>query len=460
MLLPRDPTVTRRGHHRLQREGVALAEAVEVGVADVHVAEERAGLGVVCPDLLLVQPRAERRLWSGEVRPRPVGLDCDPLRRHLVDARHGHPEEAVLAGAGVAHDRVGEVRGEIGVVETIAVGPGEPVRTRRGPERHPRVTTRAQAVLVVIRHGVDRADVRGARLGGRAAVGRGQARVRRLDPGVATVEREVHAAKPNAEVEGAEWERAGRVLGGRGPRARLHVDQVVGAGGEHVRPDGADRQRGLVLGILWVIVGGAADTDQSVSSRCGMCRRSAYRAQRKDNGHHQRSSRGTHNGLLSARPRSGRAKRSPHRWPGPGQTRPGVSLGPRRRYWTPSPPSRRAAVSRSSVRRELVRVDDGCLRQSGVRGLGLTSPSEAPANRPRRRRVGQHADRRRPARPHPAVLGPVPADNAIRARQAACSYSRRTPPRRSRRWMSRWASRCGSVIGSGSGARGRALAMP
>lgn len=56
--------------------------------------------------------------------------------------------------------------------------------------------------------------------------------------------------------------------------------------------------------------------------------------------------------------------------------------------------------------------------------------------------------------------GLVPAENVIRAGQATCSYSRRTPPRRSRRWMSRCASRCGSVIGSGSGASGRALAMP
>ncbi len=242
--------------------------------------------------------------------------------------------------------------------------------------------------------------MRGARLGGRAAVGRGQAGVRRLGPGVAAVEREVHAAKPNAEVEGAERERAGRVLSGRRPRARLHVDQVVGPGGEHVRPDGADRQRGLVLGILWVVVGGAADTDQSVSSRCGMRRRRAYGAQRKDNGRHQGSSRGTHSELLSARPRSGRAKRSPHRWPVPGQSRQGVSLGARRRFWTPSPPSRRAAVGRSATTRARGRtrhllVDTlGLLlvcvvvrqrpvsRNGGAQGtqvLGSLSPYEDPA---------------------------------------------------------------------------------
>ena len=61
---------------------------------------------------------------------------------------------------------------------------------------------------------------------------------------------------------------------------------------------------------------------------------------------------------------------------------------------------------------------------------------------------------------HRGKLDVVPAGNAIRAAQAACSYSCSTPPRRSRRWMVRWAKRSGSVIGSGSGASGRALAMP
>jgi len=54
----------------------------------------------------------------------------------------------------------------------------------------------------------------------------------------------------------------------------------------------------------------------------------------------------------------------------------------------------------------------------------------------------------------------VPAENHVLAGQAACSYSCRTPPRRSRRWMRSWVSWSCSVIGSGSGASGRALAMP
>ncbi|SDT80684.1 hypothetical protein SAMN04489716_9312 [Actinoplanes derwentensis] len=55
---------------------------------------------------------------------------------------------------------------------------------------------------------------------------------------------------------------------------------------------------------------------------------------------------------------------------------------------------------------------------------------------------------------------PAGADNAIRAGQAACSYSWRSPPSRSCRRMRRRARVTGSVIGSGSDCSGRALAMP
>jgi pimeloyl-ACP methyl ester carboxylesterase len=55
--------------------------------------------------------------------------------------------------------------------------------------------------------------------------------------------------------------------------------------------------------------------------------------------------------------------------------------------------------------------------------------------------------------------GRAPAENPVRPGQAACSYSRRTPPRRSRPWMCRWASSLESVIGAGSERNGRALAM-
>jgi len=52
------------------------------------------------------------------------------------------------------------------------------------------------------------------------------------------------------------------------------------------------------------------------------------------------------------------------------------------------------------------------------------------------------------------------AENAVRAGQAARSYSWRMPPRRSQRWMCRCVIVAGSVIGSGSGRSGRALDSP
>lgn len=56
---------------------------------------------------------------------------------------------------------------------------------------------------------------------------------------------------------------------------------------------------------------------------------------------------------------------------------------------------------------------------------------------------------------HPAL-----AENAIRPGQAACRYSWRMPPRRSRRRMSRRVMAFGSAIGVGSACSGRALAAP
>jgi putative ATP-dependent endonuclease of OLD family len=60
---------------------------------------------------------------------------------------------------------------------------------------------------------------------------------------------------------------------------------------------------------------------------------------------------------------------------------------------------------------------------------------------------------------YPAT-GLAPAENSIRAGQAARSYSLRIPPRRWRLRMSRRAICSGSLIGRGSGWSGRALAIP
>jgi NADH dehydrogenase FAD-containing subunit len=55
---------------------------------------------------------------------------------------------------------------------------------------------------------------------------------------------------------------------------------------------------------------------------------------------------------------------------------------------------------------------------------------------------------------------PVPAENAVRAAQVACSYLWRTPSRWSWRWMFSRVGWSGSVIGSGSGLSGRRFAIP
>jgi hypothetical protein len=58
-----------------------------------------------------------------------------------------------------------------------------------------------------------------------------------------------------------------------------------------------------------------------------------------------------------------------------------------------------------------------------------------------------------------ANLDAVLADNLIRTGQAACWYSWRIPPRRSRLRMLRRVICGGSAIGRGSGRSGRAFAM-
>lgn len=54
----------------------------------------------------------------------------------------------------------------------------------------------------------------------------------------------------------------------------------------------------------------------------------------------------------------------------------------------------------------------------------------------------------------------VPAENLVRAGQAACSYSLRIPPSRCLLRMFRWAISSESTIGGGNGLNGRALVMP
>ena len=62
--------------------------------------------------------------------------------------------------------------------------------------------------------------------------------------------------------------------------------------------------------------------------------------------------------------------------------------------------------------------------------------------------------------PGTTFSNPVSAENLVRAAQAARSYSWRSPPRRSCRWMRRCVIVARSVMGWGSGRSGRAFAMP
>jgi hypothetical protein len=74
--------------------------------------------------------------------------------------------------------------------------------------------------------------------------------------------------------------------------------------------------------------------------------------------------------------------------------------------------------------------------------------------------AGPASHRDLPSDPASPPASAALAENLIRRGQAACSYSWRMPPRRSRRRMSRRAIWSGSVTGMGNGRIGRALAMP
>lgn len=98
-----------------------------------------------------------------------------------------------------------------------------------------------------------------------------------------------------------------------------------------------------------------------------------------------------------------------------------------------------------------VRFSDRATASSGVQFHSRWWAGDNPVGVDSRLWTGYHAGA-------PGNL--VPAENRVRAGQAACWYSWRVPPRRSRRHMSRWAMASGSVIGGGRGCSGRASAMP
>src|SRR5438128_4742205 len=76
--LPGHTSVRRHADLGGRGKGPAAAEAVEVRVADVRVAEEGTRLRVVRPDLLLVEAGRCRDVRGDEVRLRPVRLIGHP----------------------------------------------------------------------------------------------------------------------------------------------------------------------------------------------------------------------------------------------------------------------------------------------------------------------------------------------------------------------------------------------
>ena len=173
----------------------------------------------------------------------------------VVRVRHGDGLGA-LERRGARHRRR-----EVGVVQPRAVGPGErPVRARLGPEGQGRVAVGDQAGRVVVRQRADRpargrAGGIGVTHGAEAAAGR-QAGIGRLRPARPRRARDVDARDADARREGA-------VVVGPGV-AGLHVDLVVGSGGDDVRVVGVDRDGRLVLLVLRERPERAPDADQGV----------------------------------------------------------------------------------------------------------------------------------------------------------------------------------------------------
>src|SRR5262249_25503876 len=135
--------------------------------------------------------------------------------------------------------------------------PGEvAVAIRLRAERKRWVAVRDQAVLKVIWQRADWADMRSAGHRPQAVASR-PAAIRRLCPGMPTIEREVDArgADPIGERAGG-W--VARV-------ACLYVDLLVGACGKHRRVVCIDRDRGFVLLILSECRGWAADRNQAIA---------------------------------------------------------------------------------------------------------------------------------------------------------------------------------------------------
>ena len=271
---------------RANRTGSDPAVPRKPDVAHVDVAEVRARFGVVGPELLLVAE--QRRVLPGDddrVHPCCVAA-CDGAR-DVVSAGDGDRSGTTEALA------AGHVGGDVGVVQALAVRPGEvTVAVGDRSEDQFGITVGDEVVLKVVRKrsdrtirvrhaaGVGRRRNPGCEVGLPQAARRHPSRepgVRRLRPGPSRVGGELNPRNPHT------WrERAGAVVAGV---ARLQVDVVVGSGGQNRRVDRVDGEPRLVLLVLGeerVVaahgdLGGAAGRErggggQPLDENCRECR--------------------------------------------------------------------------------------------------------------------------------------------------------------------------------------------
>jgi hypothetical protein len=192
-----------------------MAIAAEGCPAQVGIAKERATRSVVSPDLILVAER-RRRLLGDDHWSHPGSRVVRCRRFHIVRARDGDGFKAL------ERRRAGEVRGEVRVVESRTVRPGEMTTgIRAGAEGERWVAVGDQSALKILGQGPDRPDMRGTGSRTQTISGR-PATISWLCPACAAIEGEVDARGANSRSE-----RTGGWVTGI---TRLKVDFIIRTG--------------------------------------------------------------------------------------------------------------------------------------------------------------------------------------------------------------------------------------